>query len=135
MLGPLAENGGCTPTHRPLNGSPAIDKGKSFGVASDQRGAPRPFDFASTTDAAGGDGSDIGAFELGSPLLNIQRTPTKNVIVTWPLYYGDFTLESAPALPASNNWSTVSNATIVGNQFNVTNSAVDGNKLYRLKGF
>src|ERR1017187_442179 len=41
MLGPLANNGGPTFTYAPLPGSPAIDKGKSFGVTTDQRGFPR----------------------------------------------------------------------------------------------
>ena len=44
--------------------SPAIDKGASFGLTSDQRGVLRPIDFPSIPNAAGGNGSDIGAFEL-----------------------------------------------------------------------
>ena len=67
-LGPLQDNGGPTPTHRPLYNSPAVDKGKSvnagFGVLNDQRGLPRPVNFTEVADAAGGDGSDIGAVEL-----------------------------------------------------------------------
>ena len=36
-----------------------------IGVAlQNQRGSPRPVDFTSKPNAAGGDGSDIGAFEL-----------------------------------------------------------------------
>ncbi|MBV8859392.1 MAG: Ig-like domain repeat protein [Acidobacteria bacterium] len=67
-LGPLADNGGATQTHRPLYISPAVDRGKSvnggFGVLNDQRGLPRPLNFTEVADAAGGDGSDIGAVEL-----------------------------------------------------------------------
>ncbi len=44
MLGPLANNGGPTFTHALLPGSPAIDKGKSFGLPTDQRGFPRTVD-------------------------------------------------------------------------------------------
>jgi hypothetical protein len=77
-LGPLQNNGGPTFTHALLPGSPAIDKGKrdaisSLAVSTDQRGSPRPFDLSSIANAAGGDGSDIGAFELqvvlGTPML------------------------------------------------------------------
>jgi hypothetical protein len=63
---PLASNGGPTQTHALALASPAIDKGKrnGFGPAKDQRGSPRPVDYPFKPNAAGGDGSDIGAFEL-----------------------------------------------------------------------
>jgi hypothetical protein len=61
MLGPLQFNGGPTPTHALLWGSPAIDRGYSFGVQKDQRGSQRPYIYFS---GFSGDGSDIGAFEL-----------------------------------------------------------------------
>ena len=38
MLGPLQDNGGPTFTMALLSNSPAIDKGKSFGLTTDQRG-------------------------------------------------------------------------------------------------
>jgi hypothetical protein len=63
MLGPLQDNGGPTPTMALLAGSAAIDNGKSFGLTTDQRGQPRPFDNPNIANAAGGDGSDIGAYE------------------------------------------------------------------------
>jgi hypothetical protein len=62
LLGPLADNGGPTPTHALLPGSPAIDQGSSGGLACDQRGQPRPFLYPGYPIA--GDGSDIGAYEL-----------------------------------------------------------------------
>ncbi len=62
---PLADNGGTTPTHALLGGSPAIDKGNCFGCSLNQRGSTRPVDLP-TPNAAGGDGSDIGTFELQS---------------------------------------------------------------------
>jgi CSLREA domain-containing protein len=67
MLGALANNGGHTPTHLPQVGSPAIDKGNSFGVATDQRGSERPSDNAAIANALGGDGSDIGSVEVAVP--------------------------------------------------------------------
>lgn len=63
-LGSLQNNGGPTDTMILLGGSPAIDQGKSFGLTTDQRGQPRPFNVPSIPNASGGDGSDIGAFEL-----------------------------------------------------------------------
>ena len=63
-LGPLQNNGGPTPTHAPGAGSVAVDKGHSSGAAADQRGLARPCDLAAVANAAGGDGSDSGAFEV-----------------------------------------------------------------------
>jgi hypothetical protein len=64
MLGPLTDNGGTTFTHALLPGSPATDQGNSFGLTTDQRGFPRPVVDPCIADASGGDGSDIGAFEV-----------------------------------------------------------------------
>ena len=64
LLGPLAENGGPTPTMALSPTSSAVDRGSAFGLGTDQRGVLRPIDFPSIPNAAGGDGSDIGAFEL-----------------------------------------------------------------------
>jgi hypothetical protein len=60
----LQDNGGSVPTMGLLSSSPAIDKGKNIGLSTDQRGLPRPIDFAGVPNAAGGNGSDIGAFEV-----------------------------------------------------------------------
>ena len=69
MLGSLQNNGGDTDTVGLLTSSPAVDKGKSFGLASDQRGLSL-FDNPGIPNAVGGDGRDIGAFELnGGPPL------------------------------------------------------------------
>src|SRR5262249_46263215 len=98
-----------------------------------QRGAPRPFDFNSVPNAADGDGSDIGAFELGQPLLNISRQQP-NVVLRWPACYGDFVLESAAAMSGSNLWTPVTNPPAIGpaEQFVVT-TAGSGNDFFRLK--
>src|SRR6476646_450839 len=63
----LRDNGGFTPTHALLSGSIAIDRGYSFGNFIDQRGWARPSDFPEISNKEGGDGSDIGAFELQVP--------------------------------------------------------------------
>ncbi len=63
----MKDNGGPTFTHALLSGSPAIDKGNSSGFATDQRGFTRPSNFLSVTNAHGGDGADIGAFEVQAP--------------------------------------------------------------------
>jgi hypothetical protein len=60
-----------------LEGSPAIDKGNSFEESTDQRGLPRPSDFVGIPNASGGDGSDIGAFEL--QLREPDATPPKDI--------------------------------------------------------
>ena len=70
-LGPLQDNGGPTFTHALLAGSFAIDKGSAGGSFSDQRGFLRPHDDPNITNASGGDGSDIGAFEFGAQSLRI----------------------------------------------------------------
>ena len=65
-LSALQHNGGPTATHALLPGSPAIDKGKRLSdVTTDQRGVVRPTDDPAIANAEGGDGSDIGAYEIG----------------------------------------------------------------------
>jgi len=73
-LGLLQNNGGATQTMALLPGSPAIDKGTSVTIAgttltTDQRGSgfPRTHDNGAIANAAGGNGTDIGAFELQTP--------------------------------------------------------------------
>ncbi len=65
-LGSLTDNGGPTKTIALLSGSPAIDAGDSP-FETDQRGGVRPYDEPSIANAAGGNGSDIGAFESDAP--------------------------------------------------------------------
>jgi VCBS repeat-containing protein len=66
----LQDNGGPTETIALESTSPAIDQGNSPDFTTDQRGEPRPHDFANVENAPGiiggteSDGSDIGAFEL-----------------------------------------------------------------------
>jgi hypothetical protein len=70
----LRFNGGPTPTHALLEGSIAIDRGNSFGSSVDQRGLPRPVDLPAISNKEGGDGSDIGAFELQALLGSGQAS-------------------------------------------------------------
>jgi hypothetical protein len=134
MLGPLADNGGPAPTQALLSNSPAIDKGRSFGFATDQRGAPRPYDFPSAANASGGDGSDIGTFESGRPALNIQQVGN-SAVLSWQSYYGDFALQSVTNVIAANDWATVAGTpVVVANQYRLTNSPVSGNRFFRLRG-
>ena len=54
LIGPLLNNGGPTPSHMPLPGSPMIDGGQcAAGVSTDQRGVARPQ----------GAACDVGAIE------------------------------------------------------------------------
>jgi hypothetical protein len=64
QLGPLASNGGPTATMALPATSPGVDRGSAFGLATDQRGVIRPIEFPGIANAPGGDGSDVGAFEL-----------------------------------------------------------------------
>jgi hypothetical protein len=135
-LGPLRDNGGPTPTHALLPGSPAIDHAISiYSTYTDQRGAPRSFiDIPSATNGPSSDLSDVGAFELGSPILNIQRL-TSNAVLSWPFYYGDFTLQSVTNVTASNSWVNVAGTpSVVANQYVLTNGPISGNSFFRLKG-
>jgi Bacterial Ig domain len=74
-LGPLANNGGPTPTHAPGAGSVAIDKGHSTGATADQRGLTRPCDLAAVANAVGGDGGDSGAVEVQGTCGVAQQPP------------------------------------------------------------
>jgi CSLREA domain-containing protein len=70
-LGPLQDNGGPTPTHALMAGSPAIDAGAAAGctdslgaaLSLDQRGFFRPVDGDGDSSAR----CDLGAVEYGSP--------------------------------------------------------------------
>jgi predicted outer membrane repeat protein len=64
QLGPLAANGGPTRTMGLPLASPAVDQGIAGGLTTDQRGFTRPVEFADIPNAPGGDGTDIGAFEV-----------------------------------------------------------------------
>jgi len=77
-VSPLADNGGPTKTCALMVDSPALDKGKNFAtddqgnpITSDQRGAAR-VDSPNFANASGGDGTDIGAFEMPVLILTVN---------------------------------------------------------------
>ncbi len=77
--GGLADNGGPTPTIALTPASPAIDAGhSSAGEVVDQRGGLRPYDLPGVANAAGGDATDIGAFEVE------DTTPPETTITSGP---------------------------------------------------
>jgi hypothetical protein len=96
LLGPLQDNGGPTLTHVPLPGSPVLDRGLNLsGASTDQRGAPfiRTVDEIIAANAFGGDGTDIGAFEVAdtnAPAITcpqnilIAATSASGAIVNYP---------------------------------------------------
>jgi hypothetical protein len=128
-LGPLAQNGGGLPTHATTLSSPVTDQGYSFGLTTDERGAPRPYRWG-ISEPPGGDGSDIGAYELGSAEL-AATMGGNGLVLSWPACYGDFTLQSDPAL--TTKWSdVVTTPVVVGNRLVVTNQPANPFGLYRL---
>ncbi len=111
MLSFLDDNGGPTMTIALLEGSPAIDKGNSFGESTDQRGLVRPRNFVGIPDASGGDGSDIGAFELQAPPTPPDTTPPK-VTSTVPGNGG----EVGPAVTVKATFSGKMNTNTINGQ-------------------
>jgi hypothetical protein len=84
--GGLVDNGGPTKTFQLLGASPAVDQGISAaGEVTDQRERSRPSDFGSIANAAGGDGTDIGAFErqdVTPPDTSIASGPDEGSTIT-----------------------------------------------------
>jgi CSLREA domain-containing protein len=74
-LQPLAANGGPTQTHSLGAASIAIDQGESSAATTDQRGEPRPCNLATVANATGGDGADIGAFEVQGACAGANTAP------------------------------------------------------------
>jgi predicted outer membrane repeat protein len=134
LLGALRDNGGPTPTLAPQPGSPAIDKGKTWAGTADQRGRGRPYDNADVANAAGGDGSDIGAVEVApAPRLAIDYA-SAIVVLSWPSYYAGYVLERTPALSASSNWAaSPAPQHLIGDRWNVTNATAGAAEWFRLR--
>jgi CSLREA domain-containing protein len=108
-LGLLQDNGGLTNTLALLAGSPAIDRGKAFGLATDQRGFLRT---VGTANVSGGDGTDIGAFE-------IQATPTPTPTPTATPTGTPGATPTATPTPASGSLGNISTRLQVGTGNNV----------------
>jgi hypothetical protein len=132
LLGPLQDNGGATLTRALLPGSPAIDNGVASGLVIDQRGVARTIDFPGISNPAGGDGTDIGAFETDEPLLYIARAGN-SLEVTWPS--NAFHLERTFSLAPPISWQTISNGLITNGPllvFPFTISASPPSQFFRL---
>ena len=132
-LGPLAKNGGPTPTHILLNHSPAINAGDNTGVpASDQRGYPR------IADALGGSSEivDIGAVEDG--LVRLRTIPqTKQSILAngFEIFLtGEsnrlYVIQSSTNL---TNWNNISTNLVPATELPIfdTTAGTSGNLFYR----
>jgi len=130
-LAPLAQNGGGMPTHAPLPGSPVIDQGSSFGLATDQRGAPRTYDFPSIPNLS--DGTDIGAVELGSTAPGLAVIGGNNIVISWPAYYQDLQLQSATTLTPGSRWVDITDTpSLSQDRLYVTNRMSAPSQFYRL---
>ncbi len=91
LLGPLGDNGGPTPIHALLQGSPAIDADDNATCASeDQRGVFRPQD----GNQDGTTTCDIGAYEF-------DDIPSKATVTPVPIDTLTPTLTSAPLFTAT----------------------------------
>lgn len=121
QLGILQNNGGNSRSYALLPGSAAIDAGIRAGSVIDQRGSAfvRPLELL-IANAAGGDGSDIGAFEVPNTVLSILRASAN------------------PTPPGSTVSFTVSfNASVLGadaSDFAVSTSGVSGAAITAVSG-
>jgi hypothetical protein len=95
--GPAA-NGGPTATVALLAGSPAIDQGLgSVGETVDQRGFTRPVLIPGVSTAPGGNGTDIGAFEVQpAPRVTITAGPADGSRSSSAAQTFEFSSDQAP---------------------------------------
>jgi hypothetical protein len=134
LLGPLQVNGGLTPTMALLPGSPAIDQGHTAGSLLDQRGGARPHD-KSIPNATGGDGSDIGAFEVGglTRFTDIRRGGSDIRVSFTTDLANNYALQRRDDI-ATGLWSTVAtNIAGTGGTVTVTNIAATAAGFYRVQ--
>jgi hypothetical protein len=139
----LSSNGGATMTIALQATSPALDQGKrdTIGLSSnDQRGVFRPFDDPNLANAAGGDGSDIGAYEADVRNTNQERIGN-NLRISFTTSLGR-TYEIQHASSPAGPWTQVAGTTppppIAGTggvvQVTVTNSFnLPGPNFYRVR--
>jgi hypothetical protein len=107
LLGLLGNYGGPTPTMALRAGSPAIDKGNSFGQTNDQRGFARPLGIPN---ASGGDSSDIGAFEVDPNfrIVDLRRVGNDVALSLMTVLGRNYRAEFTNNL-ASGTWTTFTN--------------------------
>jgi len=133
-LGQLQDNGGPTFTHAPLPGSPAVDNGRNFsGSTNDQRGFARTVNIAGIPNAAGGDGTDIGAVEsqdAGLCLVNFDVVSNRfgfNLI-------GPFNSVVVEASTSLSNWTALATNIITDEPFRFSDpSAEQSQRFYRAR--
>ena len=136
LLGPLQDNGGPVFTHALLAGSPAIDQGKNLsGDATDARGFPRTFDDPAIPNAAGGDGTDIGAFEAFELLITAVNRLGNDLQLSFTSLVGrNYELQSRSDL-SSATWTPLPGS-IPGNgsiaQATVTNAFSQPQQFYQV---
>lgn len=131
-VGPLRDNGGGLLTHALAHGSPALDRGHSFWPFADERGVAR-FDNASLSNALGGDGSDVGAYEAGPLRIEAFQAGASGSRLVFGANLGiDYAIESRDAL-GTGAWTTVA-APLAGNGGVLeTNLALGGpRRFYRI---
>lgn len=120
--------GGPIPVHVLGRWSPAVDKGKAFGSAADQRGMPRTYNDPWAADSATGDGTDIGAVEQ---LVSDNAVAVAGRVTTSdgrPIRYAVIVVESAtlhrPVRALSNQFGWYKVVTLTaGETYKLTVSA------------
>jgi hypothetical protein len=101
LLGDIADNGGFTPTHALLPGSPAIDANSQMTCAlTDQRGLVRPLD----GDANGETGCDMGAYEVHAIIFVDRDATGSGDGTTWADAFVDLKDALAYASAGSQIW-------------------------------
>jgi hypothetical protein len=134
-LGPLADSGGPTLTHGLRANSPALDMGSSGGLATDQRGYPRAFDDPGVANALGGDGSDIGAYEVAVRITEVRNMGNDIRLRFTSALDQSYAVQSRTNLP-TGTWTTLAGA-ISGNggiaQTTVTNAFTQPTQFYRIQ--
>lgn len=110
-LGPLRDNGGTNKTHALLFNSVAIDQGWAGAAYFDQRGFDRTIDYPGSN-AVGGDGGDIGAYEYGGLVIrpDFRIQPPQGGIVSLEALgvpYTFYLIQFAPSL--NGGWGGIGN--------------------------
>jgi hypothetical protein len=127
QLGPLANYGGPTLTMALRSGSPAIDKGKSFGSPIDQRGMTRVLDDPNIPNPINGDGADIGAFEVDPNfrIVDLGR-PGSDVVLSLMTVLGrNYRVEHTNDLASAGPWTIFTN-NVPGNGYLLWVTNFDG---------
>jgi hypothetical protein len=137
----LRDNGGPTQTIALQANSSAIDKGKrdtitALAISRDQRGDPRPFDDPNIANATGGDGSDIGAYEVSRVrVTDVEKLGTDLLIGFDSVVGRTYQLQSQSGL-MPNGWNPLGGP-VPGNggvtQITVSNAFSQPVQFYRVE--